>query len=99
PPHEPGTNTPTSPRSVGYGLLYGAFGLGAVVGALSIGTVFAGSSKAKLTRVGLLVFAAFLATFALLGGPAPAYPVIFGLGAVYFAVITSLSTVLQQDLD
>ena len=24
---------------------------------------------------------------------------IFGLGAVYFAVITSLSTVLQQDLD
>ena len=42
---------------------------------------------------------AFLTLFALLRASAPAYPVIFGLGAVYFAVITSLSTVLQQDLD
>ena len=42
---------------------------------------------------------AFLTLFALLRDAAPAYPVIFGLGAVYFAVITSLSTVLQQDLD
>jgi MFS family permease len=94
-----GDNLGISPRSVGYGLLYGAFGLGAVVGALSIGTVFATSSKAKLTRIGLLLFAAFLATFALLRSAPPAYAVIFVLGAVYFAVITSLSTVLQQDLD
>ena len=92
-------NLGIAPKSVAYGLLYGAFGLGAVVGALSIGTVFAGSSKAKLTRYGLLAFAAFLTLFALLRDAAPAYPEIFGLGAVYFAVITSLSTVLQQDLD
>jgi MFS family permease len=94
-----GDNLGISPRSSAYGLLYGAFGLGAVVGALSIGTVFARSSMARLTRIGLLSFAAFLAVFALLRHPPPAYPVIFGLGAVYFAVITSLSTVLQQDLD
>jgi MFS family permease len=94
-----GDNLGISPRSVGYGLLYGAFGLGAVVGALSIGTIFARSSMARLTRVGLLAFAAFLAVFALVRHPPPAYPVIFALGAVYFAVITSLSTVLQQDLD
>ena len=50
-------NLGIAPKSVAYGLLYGAFGMGAVVGALSIGTVFAGSSKAKLTRYGLLAFA------------------------------------------
>lgn len=87
-----------APRSSGYGLLYGAFGLGAVVGALSIGTVFAGSDKARLTRRGLIGFAVFLTAFGFLRSPAPAYPVIFGLGAVYFAVITSLSTVLQEEL-
>jgi predicted MFS family arabinose efflux permease len=92
-------NLGIAPKSVAYGLLYGAFGMGAVVGALSIGTVFAGSSKARLTRYGLLAFAGFLTLFALLRTSAPAYPEIFGLGAVYFAVITSLSTVLQQDLD
>jgi MFS family permease len=37
--------------------------------------------------------------FALLRTAPPAYPTIFCLGAVYFAVITSLSTVLQRDLD
>jgi predicted MFS family arabinose efflux permease len=92
-------NLGIAPKSVTYGLLYGAFGMGAVVGALSIGTVFAGSSKARLTRYGLLAFAGFLTLFAVLGAPAPSFPTIFGLGAVYFAVITSLSTVLQQDLD
>jgi predicted MFS family arabinose efflux permease len=37
--------------------------------------------------------------FALLRAPAPAYPVIFAVGGAYFAVITSLATVLQSDLD
>jgi MFS family permease len=94
-----GKNLDIAPRSLAYGLLYGAFGLGAVVGALSIGTVFAGSSMARLTRVGLVGFAALLALFAVLRSAPVAYPVIFALGAVYFAVITSLSTVLQRDLD
>jgi len=94
-----GDNLDIAPKSTGYGLLYAAFGLGAVVGALSIGTVFAASSKPRLTRVGLVAFAAFLTTYALLRSAPPAYVVIFGLGAVYFAVITSLSTVLQEDLD
>src|SRR6478752_833745 len=52
-----------------------------------------------LTRIGLVGFAGFLTTFGILRFPAPAYPVIFGLGLVYFAVVTSLTTVLQQDLD
>lgn len=86
-------------KSEAYGLLYAAFGLGAVAGALSIGTLFAGRDKARLTRIGLVVFAGLLAGFSLLRVPPPAYPTIFCVGAAYFAVITSLSTVLQQELD
>jgi MFS family permease len=88
-----------APKSSAYGLLYASFGLGAVIGALSIGTVFAKTSKPLLTRVGLVGFAAFLTTFGLLRSAAPAYPIIFGLGLVYFAVVTSLTTVLQADLE
>ncbi len=94
-----GDNLDIAPKSTAYGLLYACFGLGAVIGALSIGTVFAKTSKPMLTRVGLVGFAAFLTTFGILRVPAPAYPVIFGLGLVYFAVVTSLTTVLQQDLE
>ncbi len=86
-------------KSTSYGILYACFGLGAVLGALSIGTVFAGSSKARLTRVGLLAFAAMLVVFGALRVAAPAYLAILVLGCVYFAVITSLSTVLQEGLE
>ncbi|MBI2708492.1 MAG: MFS transporter [Actinobacteria bacterium] len=88
-----------NPKSSGYGLLYAAFGAGAVIGALSIGTVFARRDKLAVTRFGFVGFAVLLFVFGLLRAPAPAYPVILVLGAVYFAVITSLSTILQQDLD
>lgn len=86
-------------RSTQYGLLYASFGVGALLGALSIGTVLAGRSLERVVRVGLVAFAAFLAVFALLRSPGPAYPSILLVGLAYFAVITSLSTVLQQRLD
>ncbi len=86
-------------KSTSYGLLYASFGLGAVIGALSIGTVFAASSKAKLTRRGLVGFAVMLSVFGALRMSGPAYVAILVLGGVYFAVITSLSTVLQEGLD
>lgn len=86
-------------KSEAYGLLYAAFGLGAVSGALSVGTLFAGRDKARLTRIGLVVFAALLAGFSLLRVAWAAYPTIFAVGAAYFLVITSLSTVLQEHLD
>lgn len=94
-----GDNLGIAPKSTAYGFLYAAFGLGAVIGALSIGTVFARASKARLVRIGLVAFGGFLTGFSLLRAAAPAYPMIFGLGVVYFAVVTSLTTVLQQDLD
>ncbi|HXH58664.1 MFS transporter [Iamia sp.] len=86
-------------RSTAYGLLYASFGLGAVSGALSVGTLFASRDKARMTRVGLVVFAVLLTGFALLRTAVLAYPAVFAVGAVYFLVITSLSTVLQQGLD
>jgi hypothetical protein len=46
-----------------------------------------------------LAFAAMLVVFGILRSAAPAYAVIVVLGCVYFAVITSLSTVLQEKID
>ncbi len=86
-------------QSVAYGLLYASFGLGAVVGALSIGTFLASRDLALLARLGLVGYAGALAAFALIRLPAPAYPIAFLVGFFYFVVVTSLSTVLQERLD
>lgn len=92
-------NLGIEPTSIQYGFLYTCFGAGAMTGALSIGTVFSDRSMAKIVRVGLLAFAAFLAVFSVLRSAAPAYPVVVLVGLAYFAIITSLSTVLQERLD
>ncbi len=86
-------------RSTAYGILYGCFGLGAVIGSLSIGTVFSQVSKARIARAALVGFAGALALFALLRSAAPAYPAAAMVGFAYFAMITALSTVLQEQLD
>ncbi len=85
-------------RSNAYGVLYACFGIGAVIGALSIGTVFSQRSKERIVRSSLVVYAVGLAVFAVLRSPAVAYPVVLVVGVSYFAFVTSLSTVLQQDL-
>ena len=86
-------------ESIDYGILYACFGVGALMGALSIGTVLSGRRLEGVVRTGLVAFAAFLAVFSLLRSPIAAYPAILLVGLAYFAVITSLSTVLQQRLD
>jgi MFS family permease len=86
------------PRSLAYGLLYASFGVGAALGAVSIGTLLAGHSKPRIVRQGFLAFAGLLALFGLIRTPALAYPVAVMLGIAYFAVVTSLSTVLQENL-
>ena len=82
-----------------YGFFYATFGTGAVVGALSIGTFLASRPLERIVRVGLVGFAVSLGILALLRHPAPAFPVVFVVGFFYFAIVTSLSTVLQQRLD
>ncbi|HET6949334.1 MAG TPA: MFS transporter [Acidimicrobiales bacterium] len=85
-------------RSTAYGLLYACFGVGAVAGALSIGTIFSRRPKERIVRVALASYAVALAVFALLRSPAVAYPAVLVVGLTYFGFITSLSTVLQQRL-
>jgi MFS family permease len=91
-------NLGIDPRSSSYGALYTCFGLGAMLGALSIGPVFSARSKERLVRTSLVAFAVCLTVFALLRAPGPAYPSVAALGLTYFALITSLSTVLQHRL-
>lgn len=86
-------------RSASYGFLYAAFGAGAVVGALSIGTFLAGRDLAKVVRAGLAAFGVTLALLSLLRLAPLAYPLIFAVGCAYFATVTSLATVLQHRLD
>src|SRR5262245_30008368 len=53
-------NLGLAPRSVEYGIFYAVFGLGAALGAISVGTVFADRPRARLIRPALLAFAALL---------------------------------------
>jgi MFS family permease len=86
------------PKSWQYGVLYACFGLGAALGAVSVGTVFTRVPKAKLLRPSFIAFAAVLAAFALLRIAAIAYPVALLLGYAYFVAITALSTLIQAHL-
>lgn len=88
-----------APRSVEYGVLYAVFGLGAALGAVSVGTWFASVAKDRLVRPAFLAFAVLLAAFALVRAPWAAFTVAPLLGYAYFVVITSLSTVLQSHID
>jgi predicted MFS family arabinose efflux permease len=92
-------NLGIAPDSGTFGLLYATFGLGAVIGALSIGTFLAGHSLETIVRLGLGGFSVSLAALGLLGNPAPGFPIVLIVGFCYFATVTSLSTVLQQRLD
>lgn len=86
-------------KSTLYGLLYAVFGIGAVVGALSIGTFLAGKSLELIVRLSLAGFAVSLCAFALVRSPAAAFPVGLIVGFCYFATVTSLATVFQSRLD
>jgi MFS family permease len=87
------------PKSFEYGLLYAGFGLGAVSGALSIGTFLSRQDLRRIARLSLGAFSLLLLTFGLLSSVGPAYPVAVMLGFSYFATVTSLSTVLQEEVD
>ncbi len=85
-------------KSSAYGWLYASFGFGAMLGALSVGTIFADVPMERLVRRGLVAFALSLAVFSWLRMPAPAFVVIAVVGFFYFSLVTALSTVLQMHL-
>jgi MFS family permease len=84
--------------SVSYKVLYVVWGAGAFLGALSVGTVFAGSERSRLIVRGLVGFAVFLGLFALVSSYIPALMIAAGLGFVYFMVATTMVTELQHNL-
>jgi MFS family permease len=85
-------------KSAQYGILYASFGTGALAGAISIGTVFAATSKPLLVRVCLVGYSLSLCAFALQRSPIPADVNVAVTGAFYFAFITALNTTLQSRL-
>ncbi len=93
--HNLGINLSKSPD---YGILYACFGTGALAGAISIGTVFATTSKPLIVRICLVGYSISLCAFALERSPLPAYVNVVVTGAFYFAFITALNTTLQARL-
>ena len=86
------------PTGSAYKWLYATWGLGACLGALGTGTVFARLDKRQIVAPGFLGFAVCLGAFALVGSPAPAFPIGFALGFFYFLTATGMITVLQQNI-
>jgi predicted MFS family arabinose efflux permease len=93
------TDWGVSSKSTLYGLLYATFGLGAVVGALSVGTFLSGHKIENVLRGSFVMFGVSLAAYITIDSPIPAFPIGFLLGFFYFAVVTSLSTIFQSRLD
>jgi len=76
-------------------VLFACFALGAMLGALAMGSFLSHHDRGLMAKVGLFVFAVSLAVFGTTTNRAVAFPSLFVLGASYFMVITALSTTLQ----
>ena len=91
-------NLHINPAGALYGALYALFGLGAALGAVSVGTVFVRVPRLLLIRRGLIGFACSLAVFGSIRQIWTAYAVVLVVGFAYFVTITSLSTALQAHI-
>ncbi|MFM7062503.1 MAG: MFS transporter [Actinomycetes bacterium] len=78
-----------------YYVLFACFALGAMLGAMAMGSFLSHHDRGLMARSGLFVFALSLALFGTTSSRAVAFPALFVLGASYFMVITALSTTLQ----
>jgi MFS family permease len=91
-------NLGIDPEGSTFKWLYATWGLGAMVGALAVGSFLSQVPKEKLISVGFAGFAVSLAVFALLRSPEPAFPVGFVLGFFYFVAATAMITMFQQNM-
>jgi len=92
-------NLGISPKSTTYGWFYATFGLGALLGALLVGTVFLHTPSSKIAPITLTGFAASLTALALQDVPVWAFAMIFLVGLFYFALPTALATAWQEHVD
>jgi MFS family permease len=86
------------PRSVEYGVMLAVFGVGAALGAMADGSVFAAHPKMLVLRWGFAGFGLTLGTWALMRSELWAFVVGFVVGFTYFLVVTPLSTMYQVRL-
>lgn len=91
-------NLSIHPEGSTFKWLYATWGLGAMCGALAVGSFLSTVRKSRLVTVGFAGFAVSLAVFAAMRSVAPAFPVGFVLGFFYFMVATSMLTLFQQNL-
>ena len=87
------------PKTSLYKWLYATWGLGAMFGALAIGTVLARVDKRLTARRFFLAFAVSMTAFASVRSTPLAFVTGFLLGVSYFGTTTSLMTVLQSRLE
>jgi len=86
-------------QSSEYGYFYALFGLGALIGALMVGTTLRSIPRAIVVRLALVGFAVCLGWLATLRSIDIAYAAIFLLGIAYFVLPTSLATMWQEHID
>lgn len=87
------------PRTTVYKWLYAVWGMGALLGALAVGTVLAAQDKRRTARLGFALFAVAMTLFATSRSVPAAFVTGFLLGTTYFSTTTSLMTVLQSRLE
>lgn len=87
------------PKTAQYKWLYATWGLGAMFGALAIGTVLAAVDKRRVARYGFISFAVAMCAFASVRGTVLAFITAFFLGIAYFGTTTALTTVVQSRLE
>ena len=81
--------------SIGYGLLLGAFGVGAIVGAMFLPRVRKNISLDSLVRTGILLFAAGMVASANLKSLIGMAGVMILAGAAWLAIFSSFNTSIQ----
>jgi len=82
-----------------YGWFFAVFGLGALLGAASVGTVFLRTPNAIVARVSLTGFAFALGWLALVESLIVGFVAVFLVGLFYFALPTALATQWQEHVD
>jgi MFS family permease len=87
------------PETATFGLLYATFAAGSLVGALGVGFFLGDRAVERLVRGSLVAFSLSLLLYGAIRSPLLAFPAAFVVGITYFAVITSLMTIVQHRVD
>lgn len=92
-------NLGIDPKSGSYGYFYACFGLGALIGALLVGTALVNHPRGLVARVTLIGFAASLLWLSTVNDITIGYVAIFVVGLFYFVLPTTLNTMWQEHVD